>query len=71
MSPQDTRNGYVACTRCGEKVAEDEATYNSGSVKEDGAERLASGEEVGIDELFGFDEPYCSMDCLIAGDNDE
>lgn len=63
----DAQNELVACTECGDEVPEAEATYGSGSVQADGAERLAAGEAVSLDDVFGFDEPYCSMDCLIAG----
>lgn len=67
----NSENGSVACIRCGDEVPEDETTYGSGSVQEDAEERLLSGETVGLDEVFAFDEPYCSMDCLLAGDGDE
>jgi hypothetical protein len=67
----ESQGQSVTCTGCGEEIEEDEATYGSGSVQEDGTERLAKGEVVGLDEVFAFDEPYCSLDCLLAGDGDE
>lgn len=59
-----------SCQNCGDEVPEEQAVKGSGSMKEDGAERLAEGETVGADELFAFDEVYCSFACLLA-DGDE
>ncbi len=61
----------VTCQNCGEEVPEEEAVSGQGSVKKNGAEKLAKGETVSASELFAFDEKYCSLDCLMAGEADE
>lgn len=62
----------LECEHCGDEFEEGEGVSGSGSVKEAGLEKLGDGESIGIDELFAFDESYCSMDCCIAaGDSGE
>jgi ribosomal protein S26 len=63
--------GHVICENCGKEVPEEESVSGQGSVKEDGAEKLAEGETIPASELFAFDEKYCSFDCLMAGDDSE
>lgn len=55
------------CEHCGDEFEEGEGVSGSGTVKESGVEKLGDGESIAIDELFEFDEAYCSMDCAVAG----
>lgn len=55
------------CEHCGEEFPADSGVNGSGSVNTDSLEQLLGGETVAADELFAFDEPYCSMDCASAG----
>ena len=59
-----------ACEHCGEEFPADSGVNGSGSVNTDNLKQLLGGESVAVDELFAFDEPYCSIDCASAGGED-
>lgn len=60
----DDETDLVECEHCGTLVPEDEVVAGAGSLTQSGAARLAEGQTVSADELFAFDQPYCSLGCM-------
>lgn len=60
----------VECQQCGDEVPREDAVFGQGDIEPDGARRLAGGETVPAEDVFTFDEPYCSFDCLMESGSD-
>lgn len=61
----------LECRECGEEFEEGDGVSAAKDVKQSGLDAVEDGESVPVDELFDFEEAFCSMGCAVnAGEAD-